>query len=79
MKTLTKNKDVYSEHKCNKRKFQQKFHVKLLQNSTLAKQRPSKVHLHYQEKLELLLEQLWKSGIIREMGNDKEMRSEIIY
>ena len=34
--------------------------------------------LHYQEKLENLLEQLCKTGIIREMGNDKEMGSKFI-
>ena len=56
----------------------QKFHVKLLPNTTLTKQRPSKVPLHYQEKQENFLEQLCKTGIIREMGNDKEMGSEFI-
>ena len=59
-------------------KINQKIHVKLLPNSTLTKQRPSKVPLNYQEKLENLLEQLCKTGIIREMGNDKEMGSEFI-
>ena len=78
LRTLTKNKDVYSQHKYDVGKIKQKFHVKLLPNSTLTKQRPSKVPLHYQEKLENLLEQLCKTGIIREMGNDKEMGSEFI-
>ena len=78
LRTLTKNKDVYSQHKYDVGKIKQKFHVKFLPNSTLTKQRPSKVPLHYQEKLENLLEQLCKTGIIREMGNDKEMGSEFI-
>ena len=78
LRTLTKNKDVYSQHKYDVGKIKQKFHDKLLPNSTLTKQRPSKVPLHYQEKLENLLEQLCKTGIIREMGNDKEMGSEFI-
>ena len=43
LKTLTKNKDVYSQHKYDVRKIKQKFHVKLLPNSTLTKHRPSKV------------------------------------
>ena len=76
LRTLTKNKDVYSQHKYDVGKIKQKFHVKLLPNSTLTKQRPSKVPLHYQEKLENFLEQLCKTGIVREMGNDKEMGSE---
>ena len=78
LKTLTKNKDVYSQHKYDVGKIKQKFHVKLLPNSTLTKQRPSEVPLHYHEKLESLLEQLCKTGIVREMGNDKEMGSEFI-
>ena len=78
LKILTKNKDVYSQHKYDVGKIKQKFHVKFLPNSTLTKQRPSKVPLHCQEKLENLLEQLCKTGIIREMGNDKEMGSEFI-
>ena len=78
LRTLTKNKDVYSQHKYDVGKIKQKFHVKLLPNSTLTKQRPSKVPLHYQEKLENLLEQLCKTGIIREMGYDKDLGSEFI-
>ena len=54
----------------------QKFYLKLLPNSTLAKQRPSKVPLHYQ-KNKNLLDQMFKSGIIREMGNDTGKESEI--
>ena len=75
LRTLIKNKDVYSQHNYDVGKIKQKVHVKLLPNSTLTKQRPSKVPLHYQEKLENFLEQLCKTGIIREMGNDKEMGS----
>ena len=65
LRTLIKNEDVYSEHKYDVGKIKQNFHVKLLPNSTLTKQRASKVPLHYQEKLENFLEQLCKKGIIR--------------
>ena len=78
MKTLVHNKDVYSQHKYDVGKNKQKFNVKLLPNVTLSKQRPYKVPLHYQEKLEDLLDQLCKTGIIREMGNVNEMGSEFI-
>ena len=74
----TNNKDVYSQHKYDVGKINQKFHVKLLPNSTLTKQRPSKVPLHFQEKLENFLEQLCKTGIIRKLGNNKEMGSQFI-
>ena len=49
LKTLTKNKDVYSQDKYDVGKIKQKFHVKFLPNSTLTKQRPSKVPLPYQK------------------------------
>ena len=78
METLVHNKDVYSQHKYDVGKIKEKFNVKLLPNVTLSKQRPSKVPLHYQEKLENLLDQLCKTGIIREIGNENEMGSEFI-
>ena len=78
MKLLARDKDVYSQHKYDVGKIKQKFHVKLLPNSTLTKQRPSRVPLHHQEKLEVLLDQLCKAGIIREMGDDTEMGSSFI-
>ena len=78
METLIQNKDVYSQHKYDVGKIKQKFNLKLLPNVTLSKQRASKVPPHYQGKLEKLLGQLCKTGIIREMGNDKEMGSELI-
>ena len=78
MKLLARDKDVYSQHKFDVGKIKQKFHVKLLPNSTLTKQRPSRVHLHHQKKLEILIEQICKAGIIREMGDDTEMGSSFI-
>ena len=41
----------------------------------MKRQRPSKVPLHFKEKLEKLLTQLKDADIIREMGDDDEMRS----
>ena len=58
MNMLLQNKDVYSQHKYDVGLIKQKFHVKLLPNSVLTKQRPSRVSLHYQEKLNDLLDQL---------------------
>ena len=75
MKVLIKYKDEYSQHKYDKGTIQQNFHVEWFPNSTLARQAPSKVPPHYLEKLKNLLELLCKSGIIREMANDKEMGS----
>ena len=41
----------------------------------MTKQRPSRVPLHHQEKLEILQEQLCKAGIIQKMGDENEMGS----
>ena len=46
MKVLINNKDVYSQQKYDKGKTKQNFFVKWSPNSTLTKQRPSKVRLH---------------------------------
>ena len=78
LRTLTQGKDNYSQHKYDFGKKKQNVHVNFLPNSTLTKQRPSEVPLHYQAKLENHLEQLRKTDIIREIGNVKEMGSEFI-
>ena len=78
MKFPARDKDVYFQHKYGVGKLKQKFHLRLLPNITLTKQRPSRVPLHHQEKLEMLLEQLCKDGIIRDLGDDTEMGSSFI-
>ena len=47
MKNWMKNKYVYSKHQHDLGKITQQFYMKLLPNSTLAKQRPSKVPLRF--------------------------------
>ena len=69
------SRDVYSQHKFDIGQTKQKFHVTLKPNSELRKQRPSKVPLHLEDKLEKLLGQLQETGIIRETGDDDELGS----
>ena len=71
---LLDSRDVYS-HKFDVGKTRQKFDVTLKPKVELKRQRPSKVPLHLKEKLEKLLTQLKDAVIIREMGDDDEMRS----
>ena len=78
LRILVNDLDVYSHHKYDVGKISQKFHVKLKENSELKKQRASRVPLHYQTKLETLLDELQKADIIREMGDDVEMGSMFI-
>ena len=56
-------------------KIKQEFHVKLKKDAELRKQRPSKVPLHYRDRLELLLNELQRAGIFRKMGSNVEMGS----
>ena len=72
---LIDSRDVYSQHEFDVGKTRQKFHVTLKPNVELKRQRPSKVPLHWKEKLEKLLTQLKDADIIREMGDDDEMGS----
>ena len=72
---LVDARDVYSQHKFDVGTTRQKYHVTLKPNVELKRQRPSKVPLHLKEKLEKRLTLLKDADIIREMGDDEEMRS----
>ena len=72
---LIDSRHVFSQHKFDVGRTRQKFHVKFKPNGEVKRQRPSKVPLHLNEKLEKLLTQLKDEDIIREMGDDDEMGS----
>ena len=69
------SRDVHSQHKFDIGQTKQKFHVCFKPNSELRKQRLCKCPLHLKDKLAKLLGKLQDSGIIREMGDDDELRS----
>ena len=75
LRVLIENNDVFSEFTYDVGKITQKFHVKLKKDAELRKQRPFKVPLHCRDRLEILLNELQRAGIIREMGSDVEMGS----
>ena len=72
---LVKNNDVSSKVTYDVGRITQEFYVKLTKDDELRKQRPSQIPLHYRVRLELLLNELHRVGIIRELGNDFEMGS----
>ena len=72
---LIDSRDVYSQHKFDVGKTRQNFYVTLKPNVELKKQRPSKVPLHVNKKIEKLLTQLRDADIIRKIGDDGEMGS----
>ena len=75
LRVLIENNDVFYKFAYDVGKFTQKFHVKLKKVAELRKERPSKVPLHYRDRLEILLNELQRAEIIREMGSDIEMGS----
>ena len=67
--------DNFSKFTYDVGKITQEFHVELKNDAKIRKQRLSKVLLHYRDRLEILLNELQRAGIIREMGCDFEMVS----
>ena len=70
--------DVCSPHKVDVGKTRHNFHFTLKPNVQLKRQRPCKVPLHLNEKLEKLFTQLKDASIIREKGEDDKMGSLIV-
>ena len=66
LRVLIENNDVFSNFTYDVRRITQEFHVKLKKYAELRKQRPSKVPLHYKDRLEHLLNELQRAGIIPE-------------
>ena len=66
LRVLIENNDVFSNFTYDVRRITQEFHVKLKKYAVLRKQRPSKVPLHYKDRLEHLLNELQRAGIIPE-------------
>ena len=69
------NKDVFSKLTYDVGKISQEFHVKLKNDADLRKQRPSKVTLHYRERLKTPLNEMQRAEIFRGMGSDVEFGS----
>ena len=74
-RVFVENNDVFSKFIYDVGKITREFHVKLKKDAELRKQRPSKTPLHYRDRLEILLNEPQRGGIIREMGSDVEMVS----
>ena len=67
LRVLIENNDVFSKFTYDVEKITQEFLVKLKKDAELRNQRPSKVPLHYGDRLEILLNEPQRAGIIREM------------
>ena len=69
---LLKYKTCYATHKNDVGKISTPFRIRLKPNAQLMTQRPSKVPIHYRDKLNALLKELEKYNIIKQMGSSPQ-------
>ena len=66
---LLKYKTCYATHKNDVGKISTPFRIRLNPNVQLMTQRPPKVPIHYRDKLNVLLKELEKYNIIKQIGS----------
>ena len=66
---LLKYKTCYATHKNDVGTISTPFRIRLKPNAQLMTQRPSKVSIHYRDKLNVLLKELEKYNIIKQIGS----------
>ena len=69
---LLKYKTCYATHKNDVGNIATPFRIRLKPNAQLITQRPSKVPIHYRDKLEKLLKELEKHNIIKPIGSSPQ-------
>ena len=69
---LLKYKTCYATHKNDVGKISTPFHIRLKPNAQLMTQRPSKVPIHYRDKLNVLLRELEKYNNIKQNGSSPQ-------
>ena len=69
---LVKHKNCYATHENDVGKIATPFRIRLKSNAQIPTQRPSKVPIHYREKLNSPLKELEKHNIITQIGSSPE-------
>ena len=69
---LLKYKTCYATHRNDVGKISTPFRIRLKPNAQLMTQRPSKVPIHYRDKLNVLLKELEKYNIIKQIGSSPQ-------
>ena len=69
---LLKYKTCYATHKNDVGKISTPFRIRLKPNAQLMTQRPSKVPIHYRDKLNVLVKELEKYNIIKQIGSSPQ-------
>ena len=66
---LINNQNCYAKHRNDVRKNSTPFRIRIKENCKLQTQRPSKVPVHYRDRLNKLFEELEKYNIIKQIGS----------
>ena len=69
---LLKYKTCYATHENDVGKISTPFRIRLKPNAQLNTQRPSKVPIHYRDKLNALLKELEKHNIVKQIGSSPQ-------
>ena len=71
-KILVNNQICYAKHKNDVGKYSTPFRIRNKENCKLQTQRPSKVPIHYRDRLNKLLVELERFDVIRQIGSTPE-------
>ena len=74
---LINNEHCYAKHRNDVGKISTPFRIRIKENCKLQTQRPSKVPIHYRDRLNKLLEELEKHNIIKQIGSTTDEKHTI--
>ena len=74
---LINNQHCYAKHKIDVGKISTPFRIRTKENCKLQTQRPSKVPIHYRDRLNKLLTELEKYNIIKQIGSSSDEKHTI--
>ena len=76
-KILIKNQHCYVKHRNDVGKISTPFRIRFKENCKLQTQRPSKVPIHYRDRLNKLLVELEKYSLIKQIGSTPDEKHTI--
>ena len=74
---LITNQHCYAKHRIDVGKISTPFRIRIKENCKLQTQRPSKVPIHYRDRLNKLLVELEKNNIIKQIGSTPDEKHTI--
>ena len=74
---LINNQNCYAKHRNDVGKISTTFRIRIIENCKLQTQRPSKVPVHYRNRLNKLLVELEKYNILKQIGSTPDKKHSI--